>query len=88
MCLAAAQDTPKIPRKYPESVMFLCLRSRIFLPWTYKDQPDAGHTGMTIGIRDFRNEQEVDRLPGMLALPFRGQVTDYAINRRSWGKKK
>ena len=64
----------------------LSLWYRVF--GTYKDQPDAGHTGMTIGIRDFRNEQEVDRLPGMLALPFRGQVTDYAINRRSWGKKK
>ena len=55
---------------------------------TYKDQPDAGHDGMTIGIREYRNEQEVDRLPGMLALPFRGTVTGYAINRRSWGKNK
>ena len=64
----------------------LSLWDRLF--GTYKDQPDAGHTGMTIGIREYRNEQEVDRLPGMLALPFRGQVTDYAINRRSWGKKK
>ena len=26
-----------------------------------------------------------DRLPGMLLLPFRGEVTDYAINRRRWG---
>lgn len=64
----------------------LSLWDRLF--GTYQDQPDAGHTGMTIGIRDYRNEQEVDRLPGMLALPFRGRVTDYAINRRSWGKKK
>jgi sterol desaturase/sphingolipid hydroxylase (fatty acid hydroxylase superfamily) len=55
---------------------------------TYKDQPDAGHTGMTIGIREYRNEKEVDRLLGMLALPFRGTVTGYAINRRSWGKDK
>ena len=55
---------------------------------TYKDQPDAGHTDMTIGIREYRNEQEVDRLPGMLALPFRGKVTGYAINRRSWEKRK
>jgi len=54
---------------------------------TYKAQPDAGHERMTIGIREHRDEREVDRLPGMLALPFRGAVTDYAINRRNWGKK-
>jgi sterol desaturase/sphingolipid hydroxylase (fatty acid hydroxylase superfamily) len=54
---------------------------------TYKAQPDAGHERMSIGIREHRDEHEVDRLPGMLALPFRGAVTDYAINRRSWGKK-
>ena len=52
---------------------------------TYRDQPRAGHEGMTIGIRDHRDPREVDRLPGMLALPFRGAVTDYAINRRQWG---
>jgi sterol desaturase/sphingolipid hydroxylase (fatty acid hydroxylase superfamily) len=54
---------------------------------TYKAQPDAGHERMTIGIREYRTEREVDRLPGMLALPFRGAVTDYAINRRRWGEK-
>ena len=54
---------------------------------TYKAQPDAGHERMTIGIREHRDEREVDRLPGMLALPFRGAVTDYVINRRNWGKK-
>jgi sterol desaturase/sphingolipid hydroxylase (fatty acid hydroxylase superfamily) len=51
---------------------------------TYRDQPRAGHLGMTIGIRDHRDPREVDRLPGMLALPFRGTVTGYAINRRQW----
>jgi sterol desaturase/sphingolipid hydroxylase (fatty acid hydroxylase superfamily) len=46
------------------------------LPWwdwlcgTYRDQPDAGHEGMTIGVSHLRNERQVDRLPGMLALPF------------------
>jgi sterol desaturase/sphingolipid hydroxylase (fatty acid hydroxylase superfamily) len=60
------------------------------LPWwdrlfgTYQPQPDDGHEGMTIGIRDMREETKVDRLPGMLALPFRGKVTGYAINRRNW----
>ena len=63
------------------------------LPWwdrlfgTYRDQPRKGHLGMTIGIRDFRDPQQVDKLPGMLMLPFTGQVTGYAINRRSWEKE-
>jgi len=51
---------------------------------TYRDQPRGGHEGMTIGIRNHRDPKEVDQLPGMLALPFRGAVTDYAINRRRW----
>ena len=60
------------------------------LPWwdrlfgTYRNQPRAGHVGMTIGIRDHRDPREVARLPGMLLLPFRGEVTDYAINRRNY----
>ena len=60
------------------------------LPWwdrllgTYRAQPRAGHERMTLGIRGHRDPREVDRLPGMLALPFRGAVTDYAINRRRW----
>jgi len=63
------------------------------LPWwdrlfgTYRDQPRAGQTGMTIGIRDYREAHEVDRLDGMLLLPFRGEVEDYAINRRSFSDK-
>jgi sterol desaturase/sphingolipid hydroxylase (fatty acid hydroxylase superfamily) len=51
---------------------------------TYRDQPRAGHDGMTIGIRQHRDPKRVDRLDGMLVLPFVGQVTDYAINRRQW----
>ncbi len=54
---------------------------------TYQDQPDAGHEAMTIGIRDFRDPRQVDRLPGMLLLPFVGKVTGYAINRRTWRQK-
>jgi len=54
---------------------------------TYKDQPDAGHEGMTIGIRDFREPRFATDLPGMLILPFRGRVTGYAINRRNWERK-
>jgi sterol desaturase/sphingolipid hydroxylase (fatty acid hydroxylase superfamily) len=52
---------------------------------TYKPQPDAGHQGMTIGIRDHRDPKQVCDLPGMLALPFLGADSGYAINRRQWG---
>jgi len=51
---------------------------------TYADQPRAGQQGMTIGIHGHTDPQEVDRLRGMLAMPFEGRVTGYAINRRSW----
>ena len=51
---------------------------------TYREAPRAGQVAMTIGIDDHRDPREVDSLPGMLALPFRGAVTDYAINRRTW----
>lgn len=55
---------------------------------TYQDQPASGHENMAIGIRDFRDPKQVDRLAGMLALPFIGKVTGYAINRRQWGPDK
>jgi len=60
------------------------------LPWwdrlfgTYRDQPRAGHVGMSIGIHGYDNPREVDRLDGMLLLPFKGEITDYAINRRNY----
>ena len=60
------------------------------LPWwdrlfgTYRDQPRAGQTGMTIGIHDHGDPREVSRLDGMLLLPFRGEIRDYAINRRNF----
>jgi len=60
------------------------------LPWwdrlfgTYRSQPRAGHEGMTIGIHTYRATKQVSWLPGMLALPFMGKVTGYAINRRAW----
>lgn len=54
------------------------------LSGTYRDQPRAGHEGMSIGIRGFRQLADVSRLPGMLTLPFRGKITEYAINRRQW----
>lgn len=61
------------------------------LPWwdrlfgTYRDQPRGGHEGMTIGINKFRTPAEVETLPGMLMLPFKGKISEYAINTRRWG---
>lgn len=49
------------------------------LPWwdvllgTYRNQPAAGHERMMIGVMHLRDERQVDRLPGMLALPFHGR---------------
>ena len=51
---------------------------------TYRDQPRAGHQGMTIGIHQYRDTKQVSWLPGMLVLPFIGKITGYAINRREW----
>jgi len=56
------------------------------LPWwdrllgTYRARPAAGHTGMTIGIEQFRAPRELwlDRL---LLQPFRGPASGYPINR-------
>ena len=62
------------------------------LPWwdrlfgTYRDQPRAGHEGMTIGIHTYREARQVAWLPGMLTLPFIGRISSYAINRRDWNK--
>ncbi|MEE9493514.1 MAG: sterol desaturase family protein [Gammaproteobacteria bacterium] len=53
---------------------------------TYIAQPRAGHDNMTIGIHQYRDPRQVSWLPGMLALPFIGKITGYAINRREWSK--
>lgn len=58
------------------------------LPWwdrllgTYRDQPVDGHTKMTIGLSDLRDERITDRLHRMLLLPFSHLGGDYPINRR------
>ena len=57
------------------------------LPWwdrlfgTYRDQPAAGHLGMTIGIEQFREAAE-QRLGRMLTQPFRNGDTRYALGYR------
>lgn len=58
----------------------LSLWDRVF--GTYRAQPAAGHTAMTIGIRTFRDPAQCVRLTGMLRIPFTGPVTDYTLNRR------
>lgn len=61
------------------------------LPWwdrlfgTYRDQPRAGHAGMTIGLNTFRDARTCVDIRGMLMIPFKGGVGDYVINRRGYG---
>ncbi len=61
------------------------------LPWwdrllgTYRDQPAAGHEGMIIGIRQFREPDE-QRLDRMLTQPFREEAGDYPMGREGDGK--
>ncbi len=58
------------------------------LPWwdfllgTYRAQPAEGHTGMTIGLSQFRDPVRADRLHWMLLLPFAGKTGNYPVNRR------
>ena len=47
---------------------------------TYKDQPDKGHEGMTIGLAQFRDSQHLT-LPRLLILPFVGDLGRVPINR-------
>jgi len=41
-----------------------------YLLGTYLAQPALGHDGMTIGLEDFRDEQQAERIGAMLAMPF------------------
>jgi len=51
---------------------------------TYRAEPRGGHEGMVIGLHHYRDPRRVQRLPGMLALPFTAPVRGYVINRRRW----
>jgi len=51
---------------------------------TYKEQPRGGQINMTIGIQQFNTPKQATWLQGLLIMPFKGKVTGYAINRRSW----
>jgi sterol desaturase/sphingolipid hydroxylase (fatty acid hydroxylase superfamily) len=63
------------------------------LPWwdrlfgTYRNQPRGGHEAMEIGIRSYQSEKEITWISGMITLPFKGEISDYAINRRTWNNK-
>jgi sterol desaturase/sphingolipid hydroxylase (fatty acid hydroxylase superfamily) len=54
------------------------------LPWwdrllgTYRNQPTAGHQGMTIGLSQFRDTKRLT-LPWLLALPFIGNPGNYSF---------
>jgi sterol desaturase/sphingolipid hydroxylase (fatty acid hydroxylase superfamily) len=54
------------------------------LPWwdrllgTYRAQPRAGHLGMTIGVRQFRDPERLT-LARLLALPIVGDIGSYAF---------
>jgi len=52
---------------------------------TYRDQPRGGHKEMTIGIHKYHDTKDVSWITGILWLPFRGKISEYAINRRQWG---
>jgi len=54
---------------------------------TYRDQPRAGHQGMTIGIRKFREPKQASWITGMLTMPFKGKISGYTINRREWSEQ-
>ena len=47
---------------------------------TYREQPAAGHQGMTIGLSQFRDPGRLT-LPWMLVMPFVGEPGKYPINR-------
>jgi len=57
------------------------------LPWwdrlfgTYRDQPAAGHLGMTIGLEQFRDPDRL-ALADLLVLPLRGEIGGYPLGRR------
>lgn len=59
-----------------------------FLSWwdrlfgTYRAAPQAGHDGITIGVRDTRDPSVCARLGPMLALPFQERADDFPCARQ------
>mgnify|MGYP006420935129 CR=1 FL=1 len=57
------------------------------LPWwdylfgTYRDRPSTSQQTMTIGLSEYQKNLQVEKLHGMLLLPFLGTPSGYAIDR-------
>ncbi|MFK5985206.1 MAG: sterol desaturase family protein [Pseudomonadota bacterium] len=51
---------------------------------TYREQPRGGQLGFTIGIHKYRDIKQTNWIMGMMLLPFKGKVSEYAINTRNW----
>ena len=49
---------------------------------TYRAQPQAGHQAMTIGLKSFRQPQDM-RLDRLLLQPLRDSSDEYSINQRN-----
>ncbi|MBN2159305.1 MAG: sterol desaturase family protein [Spirochaetes bacterium] len=54
---------------------------------TYREQPAAGHEGMTLGLAQYRDPAALS-LPRLMALPFVAEPGGYDINGRSAGQAK
>ncbi|MCN4145092.1 MAG: sterol desaturase family protein [Thiohalomonas sp.] len=54
---------------------------------TYRDQPRGGQLGFTIGIHKYRDIKQTNWITDMMMLPFKGKVSEYAINTRNWDKE-
>jgi sterol desaturase/sphingolipid hydroxylase (fatty acid hydroxylase superfamily) len=65
-----------------------------FLSWwdrlfgSYRAEARRDQSLIEIGIYGFNDEKQVNRLPGMLMLPFVGKISRYAINTRRWEQDK
>jgi sterol desaturase/sphingolipid hydroxylase (fatty acid hydroxylase superfamily) len=51
---------------------------------TYREQPRGGQLSFTIGIHKFKDIKQTNWITGMMLLPFKGKVREYAINTRNW----
>ena len=54
---------------------------------TYREQPRGGQLGFTIGIHKYRDIKQTNWITGMMMLPFKGKVSEYAINTRAWNSE-
>ena len=51
---------------------------------TYREQPRGGQLGFSIGIHKYRDIKQTNWITGMMLMPFKGKVSEYAINTRNW----